>query len=177
MRELTQQRGLKELVAEFANEDIASWPASRSAVAAEAFYLRGRAYRFLKQGEQAEADLQAAVKLAPRNGPYWLTLAENASANLNDPEGALAAYQQAYEISGGGNGWLAISATLGAAGVLVSELQNDEALKLLQRYETLDGMAKTWRIPMLRAYGKVFAAQSRDAEALAKFREALKLEQ
>ena len=69
MRDLTQQRSLKELAAKFANEDVASWPASQSDVAAEAFYLRGRAYRFFKKGEQAararSGALRSGVSVSP----------------------------------------------------------------------------------------------------------------
>jgi len=176
MHSLERQYKRKELIAQFDKEDFAAWPEDQAKLAAEAFHIRGRNYWVLKRGKESDADLQAAVRLAPRNGQYWMTLADNASRNLNDPEAALAAYDKTYEISGGGNGWLPLGATLGAANVLVSDLRTDEALKVLERYENLDSMAKSWRIRMLRAFGKVLAAQGQDAEALAKFREANVLE-
>ncbi len=176
MRELDRLRQRKELVEQFGEMDFTAWPVSQIELAAEAFHIRGRNYWVLKQGRKGDLDLQAAVQLMPRNGGYWLTLASNTFNNLNNSKAALAAYQKAYEISGGGNGWLPLSASLGAADVLVSDLRTKEALAVLQRHGKLDAIVKVWRIRMLRAFGKALAAEGKDAEALAKFREANELE-
>lgn len=95
---------------------------------------------------------------------------------MNDSEQALAAYQHAFTLTGKGNGWQPLTATIAIARLLTDQVKPDEALAVLQTYGDLTGMAPVWRIKMLRAYGHAYAAQGKDAESLAKFREALQLE-
>ena len=158
---------------QFKDLDMAAWPAES---AADALHLRGQAYAALKQGPAAEADLKGAVKLAPRRDSAWLSLAENYANNLHDDRQALDAYRQVLAINGRGNGWLPISATLATARILTDQVRTDEALALLKPYDDVDGIAPIWRIRLLRAYGHVYAAQGKEPESLAKFREALEIE-
>jgi len=176
MRALHQERKWKELIEQFGAEDFAAWPAGASVKASEALHLRGQIYSFLKDGAKAEADLQAATKLAPSNAAIWLTLGENYVNNLNNDEQALAAYRQAFAITGKGQGWQPLTATVSIARILTSQVKPDEALAVLGQYGDLTGMAPTWRIQLLRAYGHAYAAQGKEKESLAKFREALALE-
>ncbi|NBV21117.1 MAG: hypothetical protein EBS05_04240 [Proteobacteria bacterium] len=174
MRALQQDRKWKELIAQFGAEDFAAWPAQVKA--SEALHLRGQIYSFLKDGPHAEADLKAAIKLAPSNSAIWLTLGENYVNNLNDDAQALAAFRQALKITGQGQGWQPLTATVSIARILTSQVKPAEAIQVLQQYGDLAGMATTWRIQLLRAYGHAYAAQGKEQESLAKFREALKLE-
>lgn len=176
MRSLHQDRKWKELIEEFASEDFAKWPADMQDKASEAFHLRGLVYSFLKDGPKAEADLKAALKLAPKNQAFWLTLADNYTNNQKDDEQALAAYRQSFAISGKGNGWQPLTATIAIARLLTDQVKPDEALAVLKQYGDMEGMAPVWKIKMLRAYGHVYAAQGNEKESLAKFREALELE-
>ncbi len=176
MRKLHQERKWRELIAQYAAEDFSTWPADQADSASEAFHLRGQVYSFLKDGAQAKDDLQAAVKRAPKNQAFWLTLGDNYANNLDDAEQALAAYRQAFAISGKGNGWQPLTATLAIARLLTDQAKPAEALAVLQQYGDMEGMAPVWRIRMLRAYGHAYAAQGKEQESLAKFREALQLE-
>ncbi|TXT35396.1 MAG: hypothetical protein FD138_1374 [Planctomycetota bacterium] len=176
MKALHQDRKWKELIELFGTEDVSSWPADMPDKASEAFHLRGQIYSFLKDGVKAEADLKAAIKLAPKNPAIWLTLADNYTNNLKDDEQALAAYRQAFAITGKGNGWQPLTATISMARLLTDQVKTDEALAVLKQYGDMEGMAPVWKIKMLRAYGHVYAAQGNEKESLAKFREALELE-
>ena len=138
--------------------------------------MRGQIYSFLKDGPRAEADLKAATKIAPSNAAIWLTLGDNYVNNLNHDEQALAAYRQAFAITGKGQGWQPLTATVSIARILTSQVKPDEALAVLGQYGDLAGMAPTWRIQLLRAYGHAYAAQGKEKDSLAKFREALQLE-
>lgn len=176
MKALHQARNWKELIEQFGTEDFSAWPADRSNQASEAFHLRGQIHSFLKDGPKAEADLKAALKLVPKNQAFWLTLADNYTNNLKDDEQALAAYRQAFAITGKGNGWQPLTATIAIAQLLTDQVKTDEALTVLKQYGDMEGMAPVWKIKMLRAYGHVYAAQGKEPESLAKFREALQLE-
>jgi tetratricopeptide (TPR) repeat protein len=176
MRALHQDRKWKELIEQFGTDDFSSWPADKQDKASEALHLRGLVYSYLKDGPNADADLKAALKLAPKNQAFWLTLADNYTNNLKDDEQALAAYRQAFAISGKGNGWQPLTATIAIARLLTDQVRTDEALAVLKQYGDMEGMAPVWKIKMLRAYGHVYAAQGNEQESLAKFREALELE-
>lgn len=176
MRAMFQDRKWKEAIEEFGREDFGKWPAELAREASEALLLRGQIHSFLKDGLQAETDLKAALKLAPRNETIWLTLGDNYTNVLNDDSQALTAYRQAFALAGKGNGWQPLTATVAMARILTNQVKPDEALAALQIYGNMDGMPPGWRIRMLRAYGHAYAAQGREAESLASFREALALE-
>ena len=176
MRALLQDRKLKELIEQFAAEDFSQWPSDAAVKASDAFHYRGQCYSFLKDGKKAEVDLQAALALSPKNAAFLLTLADNYTNNLQDDERALAAYRQSFAISGKNYGWQPLTATLSIARLLTDQVKTDEALAVLQQYGDLQGMPPGWRIRMLRAYGHIYAAQGKEQESLAKFREALQIE-
>lgn len=176
MRDLVRERKWKELIEQFEKDEFANWPAELAAQTAEAYHLRGQAYMFLKNGKLAEADLKAALKFAPRNELMWLSLADNYANNLNDDEQALAGYRHVWKLTGKSNGWLPIHSTLSIARILTDQVKTDEALEVLKQFGDMKGMAPVWRIKMLRMYGHIYAAQGKEQESLAKFREALELE-
>ncbi len=60
--------------------------------------------------------------------------------------------------------------------ILTDQVKTDDALAALRPYDDLPSVAPYWRIRLLRAYGHVYAAQGKEQESLAKFREALQLE-
>jgi tetratricopeptide (TPR) repeat protein len=176
MRELHRERKWTDLIEQFRDVDFSIWPAESADQSAEALHLRGQAYSMLKQGRPAETDLKAAVKLAPRLATAWLNLADNYANNLQDDRQALDAYRQVLAITGRGNGWQSISATLATARILTDQVRTDEALETLKPYDAAKGVAPIWRIRLLRAYGHIYAAQGNEQESLARFREALELE-
>lgn len=177
MRVMFQDRKWKELLEQFGAEDIASWPAESAKQAGEALQVRGQTYSFTKDGPHAEADLLAALKLAPRNEAALLLLGDNYINNLNDEAKAIAAYRQVIEITGANNmGWQPLTATVSLAKLYTDQVKLDAALEVLKPYGDLSQLPANWRIRLLRSYGHLYAAQGKEAESLAKFREALRLE-
>ena len=87
-----------------------------------------------------------------------------------------AAYRQSLAITGATHGWQPLTTTLAIVRILTDQVQTDAALAMLRPYDDLKTVAPVWRIRLLRAYGHVYAAQGNEKESLAKFREALKLE-
>ena len=172
MRTLTKDNKWQELVDQFKDEDLSTWPD-----AGEAFHLRGYSYLHLKDGAKAERDLKAAVERVPENGYFWHSLGDTYQQLLRDDARALDAYRKGFELEDK-YVWVTTAATLKAANILLYQVKNDAALETLNRYgeEDLKKLSPYYRISILRAYGEVYAAQGRDAEAWAKFDEALKVE-
>lgn len=177
MRELLGMYKSKELTIEFENEDFGAWPAGASAKKVEALQLRGRAYMVVKDGRRAEADFKQALAIAPRNAGLWLLIGENYFRNLDSDAQALESFEQARKIAGDSKGWERLTATIYSVQLLVDDLKTDEALDLLKPFGDLRDLAPIWRVKMLRAYGHVFASQGKEAESLAKFREAFQVEE
>lgn len=176
MRELLSKYKSKDLTIEFEREDIGAWPANESAKAVDALQLRGRAYMVIKDGKRSEADFKQAIKIAPKNASNWLLLGENSFRNLeNDPQ-ALVAFEEVRKITGASKGWERMTATLFSVQLLVDDLKTDEALALLHGFGDVRDLPSNWRIRFLRAYGHLYAAQGKETESMAKFREALQLE-
>lgn len=173
MRTLHQQRKWTEFMQRYANESFATWAPE---AAREALQIRGQIYSFTKDGKHAEADLQAALKLAPHGTDIMLLLADNYVNNLHDDAKAISAYQQVIAITGTNQGWQPLTATVGLARLFTDQVKLDVALEVLKPYGDLSQLPNTWRIKLLRAYGHIYAAQGEEPESLAKFREALRLE-
>ena len=81
------------------------------------------------------------------------------------------------EITGANNmGWQPLTATVSLAKLYTDQVKLDAALEVLKPYGDLSQLPASWRIRLLRSYGHLYAAQGKEAESLAKFREALSLE-
>ena len=120
--------------------------------------------------------MQAALKLAPRQVDALLLLDDNYVNNFNDDAKAIAAYQDVIAITGTNNGWQPLTATVSLAKLHTDALNFDSAHEVLKPYGDLSQLAGSWRVRLLRAYGHLYAAQGKEPESLAKFREALQLE-
>lgn len=176
LRDLHRQQKWPAIIEQFGQTDFTAWPQQHSKEAAEALLLRGQCYWALKKGAEAETDLKAATKLAPKNASNWLALADNYLMVLQDDEKALSAYREAFAITGRSVGWQSVYSTVSIARVLTDRVKAEEALRVLDEFGDLPGMAPVWKIRMLRAYGAAYASLGREAESLAKYREALELE-
>jgi tetratricopeptide (TPR) repeat protein len=177
MRVMFQERHWKELLEKFGAVDFAAWPVESSRQAVDALQVRGQTYSFTKDGHRAEADLLAAMKLAPRNPDIAVLLGDNFINNLNDEAKAIAAYRQVIEFSAANPmGWQPLTATISLARLYTDQVKLDAAFEVLKPYGNLTQLPSIWRIKLLRSYGHFYAAQGKEAESLAKFREALRLE-
>ncbi len=176
MRAIAQERKWKDLIEQFSQENFSNWNTESPIIKAEAFHLRAQAYYFTKNGKESEMDCKAGLVLNPKSELLLLTLADNYANNLHDEEQALSTYRKIISLTGQTNGWLPISTTLAIASILTDQVKTNEALAVLDQYGDNKTMAPVWRIKILRAYGHAYAAQGKEKESLAKFREALLLE-
>ena len=142
MRELAKGQGYKELLEQFRDADLASW--QDKALAAEALLLRGQAHANGKDGKKAEADLNMAAELAPRDARSWYSLAGNYQTNLEDRKKALDAYLKAHELTGVNYNWFPLDIALKTADLLRQEGRKAEAQKILGKYDR-SRMADYWR--------------------------------
>jgi tetratricopeptide (TPR) repeat protein len=134
LRSLAQARQWQALINEFKDADLAGW--QDAALAGEALYWRGTAYAALKNGTSAAADLKQAVQLAPGNSSWWVAVAENYRANLNDEQQALATFLQYLKEFGVNNNYGEnLRVALMAAEMLRSQGRKGEALDVLKRYD------------------------------------------
>lgn len=175
MEVLARQRKWSELVEAFEDEALDDWPTAR---AAQASHLRGQAHAGLRDADRAVRDLRRAVEVSPGNPYYWHTLAGVYRDLVRDPDEAAVAFGRAFEEAGKSGNWLPVSATIEEARIRLRQVRPDDALAVLERYDEEDvaSLGTHWRRSMLRAYGRVYAAQGRDREALDKFEEANSLE-
>ncbi len=67
------------------------------------------------------------------------------------------------------------NATLAIAREAIDRVKPEQALETLKQFDGVP-MAPVWRVKILRMLGHAYATQGNEAESLAKFREALELE-
>jgi len=173
MRLMADNRKWNELIDKFKDEDIDNWPES---VAGEAFYLRGRTYYFLKNGAAAAADLEKAVEYLMEDNIKGLalnTLGDTYQHLLKDDDRAIETYRRVYDTR---NICKHCHAAMGIANVLARQEKYDEALQELARIDMAKVNHAYWNGAMLAAFGNVLAKQGKKAEAVAKYKEALRLE-
>jgi hypothetical protein len=175
LKSLMQQYRSGQLIEQFGTTDFTAWPQEFAAETREALRLRAAAYSVVKKGTAAEADYHAALKLDPKDSAAWMGLADNYANVLADGKQAVAAYRQVLELHGTSAGWMPIYATLSIAREAIDSGRPEDAFELLKQYDALP-IAPVWRLRLLRTYGHAYAAQGKEAESLAKFREALELE-
>ena len=149
-----------EVIARFANEDIAKWPFWKRG---DAFHARGRAYSITKAGDKAEADLNAALDFTsePRTRDAILLLtAQNRETNLKNDATALTAYQAIIEGRTRIGGADEYGALQGIARVLTRKGQFDDAMKALNRAEP-EKLQGVWKTNILKSIDEVRKAQGR----------------
>jgi tetratricopeptide (TPR) repeat protein len=175
MEILSDNKKYQELIAAFKAEDVAAWPDSINYVG---FFLRGGAYSITGDKRAALEDFRQCADLAGSDVWVKLEALNNLAAlchDLGDDARAMETYQAAlavYEDDPGRKGrWLYPQTLLGTAHILTSQRKYDEASALLARFgDTSDSSRRNvWGFLVLEAYGDVFAAQGRKADALAKY--------
>lgn len=178
------ERKFTEIIAALQPEDLTSKAGEFGKDVDQLYALRAFAYAALKEGGAAEADYKRAIAESPDDGRsslHWFGLAENYRINLNDPKGALPAYQKTVELCFARkytNGWLPIGATISAAAILCSESRYDEALTQLQPYEgVMEGVAQVLQIKLLKASAEAYLGKGQEGEANARLQKAQDLEE
>jgi len=175
MRNLAAQGKYKELVEEFKDEKLETWPEYASV---HAYRARGQAYYVVGEGEAAEEDLSRAASIMTGDtsesaARLWLMLALNRERNLKDNEKAWEAYRKIILMlrrRGGAAGHL--SGALQAARFLREQGKYEEALEAvrLMRPHKRRGF---WHGRALCSLGETLAEMGRKDEAVAAYREVL----
>jgi tetratricopeptide (TPR) repeat protein len=172
MENLSAERKWPELAERFGDEDLRKWPFWQIGAGA---FVRAKAHVFTKNGKAAEADLQTALAYTPdariRTG-ILATMGHNRESNLNDDDGALAAYRQNIESKTNIGGAEEFRSVQRAAFILSKQKKFDEAIATFNvvNFENQTGY---WRNAMLLARGDVLAAAGRQADAIRDFKAVL----
>lgn len=173
MQIMESSRKWNEIIENFKDEDIATWPDS---VKGDAFLIRGTAYyNVQKDGKNAEEDLKKAVESLVNSNSKGVALnllGDTYRNLLKDDSKALEAYRKTYSTE---NVYKHCYSAIGVATILKQQQKYDEALQELNKILTAEVTSPFWRGRMMRAIGDVLAASGKKDEAIAKYNEALKL--
>ncbi len=172
MQNLNAQRRWRELIEQFASEEIGKWPFWQ---AGEAYFARGRAYWFTQSGKEAEADLTRALTFISdtrTRQSVWLTIGQNREQNLNDSPAALTAYQAVIAGSQKIGGADEFASVQGIARILTGSGKFDEALAALGRAD-IEHLRGSWRGTLLLALAETQYAAGRPAQAIATYQSLL----
>ncbi|MFA7160905.1 MAG: hypothetical protein WC299_16535 [Kiritimatiellia bacterium] len=175
MNILFENRKFKELIDEFKNENIESWPGQENTVG-EGFYYRGMACFQWNDGTNAVKDLKKAAEYLADEallGQACLRLGDACLNKINDEPQALDAYLKAIKAANAG-GWIKSTASVSAAGILRKQGKFDEAFRILENAGA-GKMEGYWGFVMLASWADTLAAQGKKAEATAKYKKALSL--
>lgn len=172
MENLLGRSRAARVVAQFAGEDIATWPFWKRG---DGYFARGRAFVAIKAGKEAEADLARALEWtsdARRRDAIQLALGQHRENNLKDDAAALAAYQAIITTAthlGSADQFYAVQAV---ARIQTRRGRFDDALATLRKVET-DKLRGFWHDSMLLARGDTLRAAGRKDEALAAYKSIL----
>ncbi|MFA7158697.1 MAG: tetratricopeptide repeat protein [Kiritimatiellia bacterium] len=165
-----------DLIAAFKDTDLAAWPTN---IAYKGYLIRGEAYKVAQDDKAALADMEQAAARSGQDTAVQLETLNKIGTlyeKLQDQAKALDAYRQVMEISatprvkGAQRAYPA--AILAAARILKDQKKYDEAIACLSRYEP---SSTTSGLSVLDMSGDIYAAMGRKDEALAKYREIVKL--
>jgi tetratricopeptide (TPR) repeat protein len=165
MENLLAERKWVEVVENFGDEDLSEWPFWQIGAGA---FARAKAYVFMKQGAEAEADLQKALQYTSDTRirtSILATMGGNRETNLMDDAGALAAYRLNYETKtriGGADEFRSVQR---AAAILTNRGQFDAALAAIDVAD-VENQTGYWRNAMLLSRGDTLRAADKKAEAL-----------
>ena len=173
MQILADHRQWREIVARFANEDLALWPDMRVGTAA---FCRGQAFRALGDSEAAARDFRLATEhLLEDNalGLAFIALGDAYRQRPGNDDRALAAYRQAYRRR---NAYKRTQAAMNAAAILRGRGDAKAALAELDVIPMEQVVLPDWRARLLAARGETLASAGRREEARASYAEALALD-
>lgn len=160
LQALNEQEAHEEFLevfdAELAEEDLDEWP---ERMAYEALYQRSQANRALGRPEAALEDLREAIYYWPARRAYR-DIGHIYRDDLDDPDGALEAFQNAVESDVGFGGHVIHRSILGAAAILRSRGRFEEALEMLNKNSTApkEISSSYWGFRYLRSYAETRAA-------------------
>ncbi len=172
MQNLLAMRKPDELIEQFKDEQIDTWPFWQ---AGEAYFARGRAFSDIGNGKAAEDDLTKALEFTTESRArlnVWLVLGGNRENNLKDDAAALEAYRQIAAADRNNGSATYFRGVQGAARMLRKAGKFEEALAILRRVD-IAKLHGYWHGSMFLALGETLKTAGRNDEALAAYREVL----
>jgi tetratricopeptide (TPR) repeat protein len=172
MQNLLAARKPKEVIAQFAGEDIAVWPFWKKG---DGYFARGTAWSATGQGQKAEEDLTRALETVTEGlerANILEALGDNREINLHDDARALDAYRQIADMQrlGGSATWF--HAVQRTAHLLSKQGKYAEAEAVLGKVK-IDALSGTWRGTMLLELAATLHAAGKKEAALAACRKLL----
>jgi hypothetical protein len=140
----------------FSAEDFSKWPFWKRG---DGLHARGWAYMIAKDGQMAEADLNAALEWIadPRSRDSALVLvSQNREMNLGDDEGALHAYFRIVEGRTQLRSFDELTALEGIARIQARRGDLEVALKTIEKAKP-DQLEGTWKNRLLKLRGEISA--------------------
>ena len=166
MDNLLGARKWADVVERFGTEDLTTWPFWQIG---EGAFARAKAHIFMKDGEQAEADLSTALQYTSDTGlrvNILAALGSNRETNLNDDAGALKAYRQNFETKTRIGAAEEFRSVQRAAAILTKQRKFDEALATFNVVD-FENQTGYWRNAMLISRGETLASAGRKEDAIA----------
>lgn len=170
MEVLFSQRDSNAIVERFGSEDLSKWSFTHVGAAAA---VRGRAYHAARMGEEAEADLQLAIRYTadPRARMSLIgALARNRETVLKDDDLALEAWLQIAESTTTTGGSDFYTGLQGAARLLTKKGEYERALAVLDR-ANLEKLSGSWASMIRLSRADVLTAAGEEEKAAALYRE------
>lgn len=158
MQNLLANAKAPEVVKQFGTEDFSKWPFWKRG---DGLHARGRAHFIVKNGEQAEADLSAAVEWigdSRTRDAVRLILAQNRETNLKDDAKALETYESICAGKTHFSGSDLLYALQGIARIQTRQGKFDDALKTLNLAEP-DKLQGVWKTNFAKSIEEVNQAR------------------
>jgi tetratricopeptide (TPR) repeat protein len=168
MQNLLEQSKATQVIAQFATEDIDTWPFWKRG---DGYGARGWAYVITKAGKEAEADLTRALEWTSdprRRDDILLHLGLNRENNLRDDDGALARYREIIANQKHLDSANQFYALQDMARILTRRRQFDEAIAMLNKAGIAD-LRGFWRGSLLLSLAETQEAAGQNAKAMATY--------
>ena len=169
MENLLVQREWSKVVELFGEEDLAAWPFWQIGAGA---FARAKAHNALKNGAEAEADLQLALQYTSDSRirmSILRTIAFNREQVLQDESAALENVPPDHRFEDKHRQVPTTTTQIqGAARLYRARGEYDDALSILRRVD-IDSLQGTWRGSMLLSLGETLSAAGHVDQARAAF--------
>ena len=172
MNVLMRVRPVSDVIDQFAVQEIAQWPFWKRG---DGYFARGRAHAAMKNGDEAEKDLTAALQWTSDRKirqSIYVAIGRNRESNLGDDSGAVSAYRAVIDQRDRLGGSDEFTAAQAIARILTSQGKFGEALATLARIDT-DKQRGTWRYSTLIARGDAHRAAGNTAKARRAYQDVL----
>jgi len=179
MEIMTANGKIEELIAVYANKDLAAWPAY---IGYKGYLKRGDAYIALKNNRAAVRDLEQAFEAAGQGGARLeiqigtINRVGVLYESFHEGDKALDAYRKGLSLYTNPDNpragwWQYTEAVVSAVRILVERKNYGEALPIIAAYPQSRHVTVNTRVA--EAYGDVYAGLGKKEEALSMYREAL----